>query len=105
MTWILPLLKYWKAGGITLLLLAFFLSAQIAHRRGHELEEVKAHLTKTIHEYNALENARRQDRNRDEFRKTQTRKLKTAQNDEVSPDAGLRAVYDGLRKRQAGDAP
>ncbi len=95
---IIYLIKYWKAGGVILLIAAFFISAHLAKSRGEKLDIAEQALEterqKFARQLNQIEKARQNEKERNEFRKSQNRKIKLAD------DAALRDVYDLMRERQ-----
>ncbi len=108
MNWILPLLKYWRIGGIALLSLVFLFTAWLAQERGRERDHLEQELVRSTRNFTnqirLLEQSRIDREERDEFRNTQRKKFKTAGNAPVEFDDGLRSAYDSLRERQRSHA-
>lgn len=75
---IIYLIKYWKAGGVILLIAAFFISAHLAKSRGEKLDIAEQALEterqKFARQLNQIEKARQNEKERNEFRKSQNRK-------------------------------
>lgn len=99
---ILPILKYWKTGGVILLIAAFLLSFHFAKTRGEKLQEttqiLNAERQKFQTQLKMIEKERQDDRERNKFRTKQAKKFKLADTD------SLRDAYDSLRERQASRA-
>ncbi len=108
---ILSLLKYWKLGGVIILIAAFLLSVHLAKSRGEKLAQatqlLEAERQTFKNQLRQIEKARQDEKERNEFRKSQNKKLKLAQS-EIPAFAGkadsdidhLRDVYEQLRQRQ-----
>ncbi len=101
---ILSLLKYWRVGGIVLLVAAFLISAQLAKSRGDRLEAVQMTLDAERQKFQAqiktIEKERQNEKERNIFRRKQAGKIRMAQSQPVSFDDNLRAVYEQLRERE-----
>ena len=108
MNWILPLLKYWRVGGIALLSLVFLFTAWLAQERGRERDQLEQELARSARTFTTqimlLEQSRIYREEQDEFRNTQRKKFRTASNAPVELDDGLRSAYDSLRERQRSHA-
>ena len=99
---LIPFLKYWRAGVMAALAIGFMVSFHFAQSRGERLDEanhtIEQERQKFQSQIQAMEKARQDDNERNDFRKTQARKFRLAD------DASLRSAYDGLRRRQAANA-
>ena len=108
MTIFLSLLKYWKVAGVALLVLAFVASAYLAHHRGEVLRGVRQELQAKEAQYRLtlklLEDARKANRERMNFRTLQNKKFKEASHEMLVLDPALRAAYEQLRERQSSAA-
>ena len=95
---ILPLLKYWKIGGVILLIAAFLLNAHLASSRGEKLLNAETQLKEERARFQTqlkqIEKARQDDIERNNFRKSQSKKFRLADDD------SLRDAYERLRERQ-----
>ncbi len=104
MSWILPLLKYWRVGGVALLVAAFSFTAWLAQERGRERDRLTQELARSTRTYTAqirmFEQDRKDREERDGFRSTQTKKFRNAESRAVEFDGSLRSAYDSLRERQ-----
>ncbi len=105
MTTFLSLLKHWKVMGVTLLALAFMASAYLAHHRGEALRTIRHELQAKEAQYRLtlklLEDARKANRERMNFRTLQNQKFKEAKHEIILLDPALRTAYERLRERQA----
>lgn len=108
MTIFLSVLKYWKIAGVALLVIALTVSSYLAHHRGEALRAARQDLQTKEAQYRLtlklLEDARKANRERMNFRTLQTRKFKEATHETLVLDPALRSAYDELRKRQASAA-
>jgi hypothetical protein len=109
MSWILSfLIKNWRIAGGSILLAIFLVAVWLAQERGRARDEARAQLAEAYTKYTAhirlLEHSIKDKEERDEFRMRQNGHFKKAGNPPVELDAGLRAAYDGLRKRQRAAA-
>lgn len=93
---ILSVLKYWKQGGVVLLVLVFVVSLYLAQSRGAELRQIRKDydaLQQTHQaQISAFEKAYKDEKNRYEFKLSQDRKLRSGD---------WRTAYDSLRQRQS----
>lgn len=105
---ILGVLKYWKVGGLILLVLGFLISVYLAHHRGNKIDQLekdyKALSVRHTAQVAAFEKAYQQERERHDFKTMQDREFRKAGNDKVLFDDALRSAYDRLRERQSGRA-
>lgn len=92
------ILRNWKTGGVILLIAAFLLNAHLASSRGERLLKIEAQLSEERSRFQAqlkqIEKARQDDVERNNFRKSQAKKFRLAD------DTSLRDVYEQLRERQ-----
>ena len=91
-------LKHWKIGGVVILTAAFLISAHLARDRGEKLKVTEQNLKEAQENFRAqiktIEKARQDEKERNDFRKKQNRKIKLADDD------NLRDAYERLRERQ-----
>lgn len=96
---ILPLLKHWKIVGVILLIAVFLLNAHLASSRGEKLMRVENQLKEERARFQTqlkqIEKARQDDIERNNFRKSQAKKFRLAD------DGSLRDAYERLRERQS----
>ncbi|PZP56791.1 MAG: hypothetical protein DI586_02540 [Micavibrio aeruginosavorus] len=122
----LSLIKYWKSGGVIILIAAFLMSFHLARSRGEKLEKTTHVLETERQKFKTqliqIEKARQDEKERNDFRKSQNKKLKLAATGipafplrqgfggQVPGKADrsidhLRDVYELLRQRQGNTGP
>lgn len=101
---ILPMLKYWKAGIVALLVIGFAVSFHFARSRGEKLVQAEQTIEQERQKFQTqlklIEKARQDDKERNNFRKSQAKKIKLASGGETDINASLRDAYERLRERQ-----
>jgi len=101
---VVPFLKYWKTGAGILLTLGFLVSFHLAKDRGEKLTIVEQTLEQERRTFQAqikaIEKARQNDKERDNFRQSQSKKIKLAGGNPVALEPDLRDAYDLLRARR-----
>lgn len=105
MVWInriLSLLKYWRVGGVVLLTLACLLSFHLAKSRGEKLDQAEKAIEESQQKIKQMEKAIQDERERQDFKTKQNKKIKMAQSGAIEFAPPLRDAYDSLRERQAG---
>lgn len=95
---LLPLLKYWKMGGVILLGAAFLICLHLAKSRGEKLELAEQTLKTERKNFQTqikmIEKARQDEKERNIFRQKQNKKIRLAD------DSGLLDAYQRLRERE-----
>lgn len=104
MTWLLPLLKYWRVGATVLLLGSLSLFAYLTRERGREIAQLESEVQTLRQNYTAtvkmMEKAYIEENNRHDFKLSQSKKFQEAGNPPAQFDPALRAAYERLRQRQ-----
>ena len=98
---LLSVFKYWRAGGVVLLALAFGGALYLAQARGDERDRLQKELREAHRQMNAAAVIHAAEKNRHEIREQQNRRLRHATNPKIDLDAALRSAYDSLRERQS----